>query len=146
MKVKYEVASVEYAEQILTLENELFSVNKFNYNQILSELNSSNRHYVIAVVGEQVVGFAGVNKGLDFAEVMKIAVSKSFQNRGIASQLLNHLVSHCKQTGLFKIMLEVSSINLPAINFYKKFGFNKIHTRKNYYSDRTDAIIFELKI
>lgn len=146
MKVNYIKASEEHAEQIFSIENELFSANKFSLNQILTELNSDDRYYIVAVVNKQVVGFAGVSISFDFAEIMKIAVAKKHQNLGVATTMLNKLIKFCKQIGMIKIMLEVSEKNLTAINFYKNFGFNKIHKRKNYYSDSSDALIFELII
>ena len=42
------------------------------------------------------------------------------------------------------MLLEVRAGNAPAIALYGKFGFQKIHIRKNYYQDPVeDALILE---
>ena len=40
------------------------------------------------------------------------------------------------------IMLEVSTDNRPAINLYKKVGFQIINVRKNYYENK-DAYVMK---
>ena len=42
--------------------------------------------------------------------------------------------------------IEVSDKNNIAINLYKKLGFTKEWVRSKYYSDLSDAIIFEKQI
>ena len=45
------------------------------------------------------------------------------------------------------ITLEVRASNNPAINLYKKFGFEICGNRKNYYSNKTeDAILMSLDL
>ena len=52
---------------------------------------------------------------------------------GIATSLLNHLVETSLSNNMKEIWLEVSTKNTPAINLYKKFGFEVMGIRKNYY-------------
>ena len=40
--------------------------------------------------------------------------------------------------------MEVNQNNIPAINLYKKYGFNILGTRKKYYNNTDDAIIMTL--
>ncbi|MDU3153939.1 MAG: GNAT family N-acetyltransferase, partial [Anaerococcus hydrogenalis] len=60
----------------------------------------------------------------------------------IASYMLEHLINSSRNLKISKIWLEVSTKNIPAINLYEKFGFEKIRLRKNYYSlTHEDAFI-----
>ena len=65
-------------------------------------------------------------------EIHVIYVIKSFREKGLGSKLIKKIEENCNN--LTKIHLEVSEINLKGISFYKKMGFKKIYTRKNYYS------------
>ena len=42
------------------------------------------------------------------------------------------------------ITLEVNDKNIPAINLYLKYGFEKVGLRKNYYGLDQNAIIMTL--
>ena len=58
--------------------------------------------------------------------------------------LLNKVIDIAKRYNSKKIMIEVRSKNSPAINFYKKNGFNQISERKEYYKNPLDdALILE---
>ena len=43
------------------------------------------------------------------------------------------------------IFLEVRESNIPAIEFYRKNGFEKIGVRKNYYHDTNEAAHIMIK-
>ena len=51
------------------------------------------------------------------------------------------MVKLCKEHGLVSMTLEVRSSNAVAQNLYRKYGFKMAGVRKEYYSDREDAII-----
>ena len=71
---------------------------------------------------------------------MNIVVKKSARNQHIGSLLLDNLLKYAKKNNILSIMLEVNEKNTPAILLYKKYGFEQISVRKNYYND-DDAII-----
>jgi ribosomal-protein-alanine N-acetyltransferase len=51
------------------------------------------------------------------------------------------------ESGADFFYLEVRKSNIPAINLYKRFGFEIISIRKEYYSDnKEDALVMALKI
>lgn len=73
-------------------------------------------------------------------EILRIGTKIEFQNQGFGESLIAYLKSHNKE-----IFLEVSNQNEKAIRFYEKNGFQKIHIRKKYYSDGSDAFLFAWK-
>lgn len=102
----------------------------------------SQLDYVKIFVYEEankIEGFIEIEIHFEVVEIINIAVDKSFQNKGIATSLLNYIKENftCE-----KILLEVKENNESAINFYKKHNFVEINRRKNYYGDK-DAIIME---
>ena len=71
-------------------------------------------------------------------EILLIYVTKHFRNKGLGSKLIKQIEENCNC--LKKIHLEVSESNLKGISFYKKMGFKKIYTRKNYFSVKNKKI------
>ena len=105
------------------------------------EKNKHKRHFVYEKNGET-VGFYIISKILDEVEIYTIAVDELYRGQKIASNMLEHLINFSKEMKVSKIWLEVSTKNMPAINLYEKFGFEKIRLRKNYYSlTHEDAFI-----
>lgn len=83
---------------------------------------------------------------LDECHILTIGVKKTRQKQGLAVQLLLFLMEPQKET-FNRILLEVAESNIPAINLYKKLGFQQIGLRKNYYQSPNgcsdNALIFE---
>ena len=74
-------------------------------------------------------------------EILLIYVSSHFRKKGLGTKLLKKIE---KNTNLTKIHLEVSENNLVGIAFYKKMGFKKLYTRKDYFkyqNKRVDALV-----
>ncbi len=110
-----------------------------------NELKLENSKYLVAILNDEIVGFAGVKITLDEADIMNIVTKKDRRNNGIASALLHELIEICKEAQLASIFLEVNENNTPAISLYEKFGFDKISIRKNYYQG-DNAIIMKIAI
>lgn len=113
----------------------------WNYNILKSELQNPNCIYLVCKVQSEIVGFAGISIILDIAELNNIVIKKSFRGQGLSSALLNDLIKIAKSNNCSKINLEVSVSNTIAINLYKKFGFEEVGLRKNYYNGQ-DALLF----
>ncbi len=91
-----------------------------------------------------VVGYTISRKVEDFGHVLAIAVASEHRMQGIGKVLMERLVQHFNSQGAKKVWLEVRVSNKDAISFYEKIGFNKVKTIKEYYSDKEDAIMFEI--
>ncbi|EGC84706.1 ribosomal protein S18-alanine N-acetyltransferase [Anaerococcus hydrogenalis] len=108
------------------------------------EKNKHKRHFVYDKNGET-VGFYIISKILDEVEIYTIAVDELYRGQKIASNMLEHLINFSREMKVSKIWLEVSTKNMPAINLYEKFGFEKIRLRKNYYSLTNEDAYIMLK-
>ena len=83
----------------------------------------------------------------DTVEIINIAVSKSFQNKGIGKKLFEEILETSKHQKIREIWLEVRESNEKAKHFYRKNGFIEQSIRKNYYSNPLEnACIFKLSL
>lgn len=114
----------------------------WTYSILQDELNSENSHYLVAKsLNGEIIGFAGIKLLVDKADIMNIAVKKSFRNQGIGSLLLKNLIQLSQEKKVTSISLEVMEENYPAIHLYKKFGFKQVGIRKNYYQGKDGLLM-----
>lgn len=127
-------------EQILTTDFDAF----WTPSIFEKELNNPNSSYFVAKQKNQIVGFGGIWKAVDDIHITNLVTKKNMRNLGIAKQILDKLIQTAKQTKLASLTLEVNENNLPAIDLYEKFGFQKLGIRKKYYNNQDNAIIMTL--
>lgn len=113
----------------------------WNYNVFKSELENGNSKYLVAKIGNKIVGFAGFIPVLDEADISNIVIRKDFRNKKIGSLLLKSLIDFAYSLNLKILNLEVRNSNLPAIKLYEKYGFEVCGVRKNYYDNVENAIL-----
>ena len=114
--------------------------------------NSNNLCYCLRLKGKT-VGYLIAMLTLDSADILNIGIDPDFKRQGYGTSLLNHLIEELRKRDIGEILLEVRAGNKPAIQFYKRQGFEEISVRKNYYmknsknqSHREDGIIMSIKI
>lgn len=57
------------------------------------------------------------------AYITMVVVKNDFRGQGIATKMINYVLSDCKEHGFRICRLEVNNINTKAIRLYKKIGF-----------------------
>ena len=98
--------------------------------------------YVVARLGEDVVGFAGLWVMVDEAHVTTFAVDPRWRRRGVGERMLLTLLDIAVARQAREATLEVRLSNLPARKLYEKHGFRPVGIRVRYYSDNgEDALI-----
>jgi ribosomal-protein-alanine N-acetyltransferase len=98
--------------------------------------------FVAILADNTVIGFGiiVVYDNIQEAHIINLAVDINWQNQGIGSLLLQHLMNN----KVNKIFLEVNVNNLAAISLYEKFHFKRVGIRKNYYNTKDgkeDALV-----
>jgi ribosomal-protein-alanine N-acetyltransferase len=102
----------------------------------------SSRSYVVAKVGREVVGYAGLMMSLTDGHVTTIAVDPAWHRHEIGTRLLLTLAHEAIDRGALAMTLEVRLSNRGAQEMYKRFGFNAVGVRKGYYGDTgEDALV-----
>jgi ribosomal-protein-alanine N-acetyltransferase len=132
-----------HIDVVLPLEQDLFVDDRWTARTYWSELAQlDTRHYLVAVDGAQVVGYAGLCDYPDEAFVQTIAVARKAQGSGLGSQLLQALLDEAMRRGKRRVLLEVRADNSRAISLYERFGFRRSGVRRGYYQPSgSDAIV-----
>ncbi len=138
---KMDIQDLEEIKDVLLSDFDDF----WSYEVLREELLSDSSLYIVAKKQNEIIGFAGIKIIIDEADIMNIVVKKSYRNNGIGSLLLENLILISNKKNLNFINLEVDCKNTIAINLYKKFGFEEISLRKNYYKNN-DAMIMKKKL
>ena len=123
------------------LEQALFPQDPWSIDQWWRELAQLHNHYFVVESSGELCGYAGLSISGGDADIQTIAISDSFQRKGIGQKLLDQLIDLSRDLGVTYIFLEVRSDNTSALSMYSSFGFVEISKRAKYYPDGTDAVI-----
>ena len=131
----------DVAQAIYEVMTDVYPVSPWTLEQVQADLSQDQTWYALAYDGEEMIGFLAIQENLFEAEVLQIAVKKTYQGQGIASALFATLPTDRE------IFLEVRKSNQRAQAFYKKEKMAIIAERKAYYHDPVeDAIIMKREI
>jgi len=133
---------------LAALEPALFADDRWSEQTWWAELAGRPRRcYVVAEQDGAVVGYAGVDRHGEVADVMTIAVAPAAQGQGMGSLLLAWLIDAARSGGAEHLMLEVRADNLAAQRLYSKTGFAMLSVRRRYYQPGdVDAHIMRLHL
>jgi ribosomal-protein-alanine N-acetyltransferase len=107
----------------------------------ISLMREGARYYLVAYVGDVLVGYGGLMFSGDDAHVTNVAVDPDWQGRGVATEIMLDLVILARDRGCLAMTLEVRHTNTAAQQLYRRFGFVPAGVRKKYYENKDDAII-----
>jgi [ribosomal protein S18]-alanine N-acetyltransferase len=131
-----------HLRSVLRIEGQVYPT-PWTHGLFVSELAlRSSRIYVVARVGRDVIGYAGLMMSLDDGHVTTIAVDPEWQRQGVATRLLVTLAQEALARGATALTLEVRLSHHGAQRLYQRFGFKAVGVRKGYYADTgEDALI-----
>ncbi len=130
-----------HTEQVAALEQLCFS-DPWSLNSVNSELTNPLSLWLVALFGEQVVGYIGSQTVLDEADIMNVAVHPAHRRKGIAAALLTELQRRLRENAVHSLTLEVRASNDAAISLYSRLGYLQVGLRPNYYRNpKEDAMI-----
>ena len=96
----------------------------------------NNNIYLVAWVDNQILGKLVFTTSDSNHGKMEIYIRQEFRRQGIGNELIKYLLTWSKKTKLKEIKLEVLEDNKPAINLYKKFGWQ---------TENKDGKIYKIK-
>lgn len=142
--MKIEKMTKEHLESVYIIETECFS-HPWSRESLESEIENQTSHFLVAIENNEVVGYIGMSIVIDEGYIFNVAVKENSRNKGVATALINELVTYGKKNNFSFITLEVRESNEPARLLYSKFGFIKVGERKDYYTDPKENAILMTK-
>lgn len=96
---------------------------------------------------ENVIGYVIMYHVSTEGQILNIAIKSTHRGRKIAAEMFETVLEYARKMNIESITLEVRQSNIPAIGLYKKFGFEAVGIRKNYYKKPVeDAILMTLNL
>jgi ribosomal-protein-alanine N-acetyltransferase len=132
---------------VMRLEEELFAPDTWTRSMYLEELGlRDTRRYLVAVDGDEVVGYAGLIAYPDEAHIATIGVTTARQGEGIGGTLLDALLAEAdRRTPV--VLLEVRATDEATQRLYRRRGFTPIGVRPNYYPlSGEDAVVMRREL
>src|SRR5690606_34137109 len=100
----------------------------------------------IATQKEEPVGLLLARAAADEAEILTIAVMPARRRQGVAASLMDSLMGWCAALNVQRLHLEVATRNEAACALYRKFGFDRVGKRSDYYGPGDHALILSREI
>jgi ribosomal-protein-alanine N-acetyltransferase len=126
---------------IAALESNAFS-NPWTREALVEMISSDVTRLYVARYGHQIVGFCACWVIAGELHINTLAVDGDMRRRGIATNLLKHVLHH---TAVKRATLEVRRSNTAALKLYEGLGFTATAVRTRYYSNPDeDALILWL--
>jgi ribosomal-protein-alanine N-acetyltransferase len=121
------------AESLATLHAASFNRgwSEHEFEQLLTDRNVITDR---ATSGRRNVGFILSRRAADEAEILSVAVARSWRGRGLARRLLDLHLRRLAGLGLGAVFLEVDEDNTPARRLYTRAGFREVGRRPGYYA------------
>lgn len=132
-----------HLRRILEIEEQVYP-RPWTHRTFVSEITKmkdGNRYYLVAYVGDDLVGYGGMMFVGDDAHITNIAVDPKWQGRGVATEMMLDLSLLAIDRGCAAMTLEVRNSNVAAQTLYRQFGFAPAGVRKRYYENTEDAIV-----
>jgi ribosomal-protein-alanine N-acetyltransferase len=133
-------------ETVAKLEQQLFS-DAWSVSMLKDCFTYSQYWCLVALEDEEIKGYLITQIVCGEGELHRIGVRPDARRRGIADALMEQLNNKGKKDQLYQWFLEVRESNESAIALYKKWGFERLDLRKNYYHNPTEnALIMKLLV
>ncbi len=139
------IAELADIEQIYSIENESFEY-PWSKSQFLKDLENKHSKNWVWTENNRIVAYLFGHLIVDEYHLHNIAVSEEFRKKGIALKLIEKMLNFTNENKVKAVFLEVSSSNLSACNLYEKKGFVAQGTRKKYYPNGDDALLYTFEL
>ena len=114
MEVSFAEMTCDHLDEVLAIEQASFPTPWSRYAFTYELLENEFAHYIVALAGGRVVGYAGMWIVLDEAHVTNVAVHPEFRRRCIGRRLMQELMRRAALLGARRMTLEVRTSNRAA--------------------------------
>ena len=131
---------------IYAIEQSVYPEDPWSMAQFKEEFAGKSRQYLVAILEEKVVGYAGIMVAGDITDILTLTVMPEFRRRGIAREFLKRMIDWSRNQKALAIMLEMRVGNVEAEPLYLNNGFRKISERHDYYGPGITAVVMRKEL
>ncbi len=128
---KIEPISELDVDQILAIDRDLFPMDSWPEKSFRQSLE--REHCYALKTANCLIGYIIFSTVADEGELLHVGVDRKHMKKGAASFMMEFMLEKGRESGILNWYLEVRQSNAAACNLYKKFGFEIIGRRKDYY-------------
>ncbi|CAK9151330.1 unnamed protein product [Ilex paraguariensis] len=127
-------------EDIVRIEKNIFPKHESLARSFDDELRKKNSGLLYSDVNGEVGGYVMYSWPSSLcATITKLAVKEDFRRQGHGEALLKAAIQKCRTRNVQRISLHVDPTRIPALNLYKKLGFQVDNLIEGYYSSDRNA-------
>ncbi len=114
---------------------------------ILNAITAKNALVLLARYEGKNAGFIAATQTPFEMDVFFVVVAAVYKKKNIGTQLFERLFEYARMKKIEAVTLETRTSNLPALALYEKVGFQRVGTRKAYYSRPIeDAVVMKREL
>ena len=122
----------EDLDEVAVIEAALFTT-PWSRDSFAGSLQSENTIYAVAETQGRILGYCGLLRSFEQADITNVAVDSAWQRQGIARKMLSWLIDEGRRQGITAFTLEVRESNTAAQALYESLGFVCEGIRPGYY-------------
>ncbi|KAL4620374.1 hypothetical protein ACB092_06G149500 [Castanea dentata] len=131
---------VKVVDEIVKLERKIFPKHESLARSFDDEMRKKNSGLLYVEVDREVVAYVMYSWPSSlYASITKLAVKENCRRLGHGEALLKAAIQKCRTRNVHRITLHVDPLRTPAMNLYKKYGFQVDNLIEGYYSSDRNA-------
>ena len=133
---------------LVEIEQLVFETDRFSRRNFRYLLTKANAVTLVYEDHGRVLGYVTLlfNAGTSLARMYSLAVHPDVQKKGIGTNLIKSAEQEATEHDCITLRLEVRRDNDQAIRRYENLGYRQFGTRKDYYEDHMEALVFEKRL
>ncbi|XP_059274614.1 uncharacterized protein LOC132029332 isoform X1 [Lycium ferocissimum] len=131
---------VKVVDDIVRIEKKIFPKHESLSRSFDEELKKKNCGLLYIQLGADIAGYVMYSWPSSLcACITKLAVKENYRGQGHGEKLLKAAVQKCRTRNIHRISLHVDPTRTPAMQLYKKLGFQVDTLVEGYYSSDRNA-------
>ncbi|WP_084050491.1 GNAT family N-acetyltransferase [Aquimarina macrocephali] len=147
MEISIRPVTLSELEIIYKIEENVFSPMNYPLFVIRQYYDLFSDYFLVAENEEkEIAGYVlgGINPKEKVGWILALATEKRFRKQGIGLKLVSTVIKKINELDIGSIILTTEP-DSPAVDFYKKIGFEIIKNDSNYYGGNSQRVLMELK-
>ena len=103
-----------HLDDVYIIETECFS-HPWSKQSLEEEMNNETSLFLVAKEENEVIGYIGMSIVIDEGYIFNVAVRENHRNKGVATALINELVTYGKKNNFSFITVSYTHLTLPTI-------------------------------